>query len=271
MSKVIVISGIALLALSAMTAGWMAQRDSSVANVVEESADNQLIDDNYEENITAALASIAIQVPIVAIDKTAMEGVYQVVLQNEDTLYINASGSYFIAGDLYHNSADGFENLSEAAKLQARAAYNDVRKGFLDEVDPASYITYAANGQEKAVITVFTDVECPYCRKLHSEMKQYNDLGITVHYAAYPRAGIGSTAYNKMVSAWCSADPQQALDELKQMKSIPVASCDNPVADQYNLGRKIGVQGTPAIVAADGTMIPGYIPPQQLAQRLGIL
>ena len=255
MSKFTAICGTLLLALVAVVGGWAARFPSA----------------SYEDNIKAALASINEQVPIVAIDETAIEGVYQVVLQNEDTLYIDATGNYFIAGDLYRNGADGFENLSEPAKEQARAAYNEVRKDLLDQVDPASFITYAASGQEKASVTVFTDVECPYCRKLHAEMKQYNDLGITVHYAAYPRAGIGSSAYTKMVSAWCSANPQQALNDLKQMKSIPTANCDNPVADQYNLGRKLGVQGTPAIVAADGTMIPGYLPPQRLAQKLGIL
>ncbi|AJQ94480.1 DsbC family protein [Gynuella sunshinyii] len=260
MNKLIGLLGVVAVGAIAATGGWMvAQNPTAVATTAD------------KEAIKAALASIDKQVPIVSIDESDLDGMYQVVLQNEDTLYVDASGDYFVIGDLYRNGESGFENLSEPAKLKARAAYNEVRKGILDQVDPASYITYAASAPEKTVVTVFTDVECPYCRKLHAEMAQYNKLGITVRYAAYPRAGIGSSAYNKMVSAWCSPDPREAMNNLKQMKSIPSTNCNSPVAEQFNVGRQIGVQGTPAIVAADGTMIPGYVPAEQLAQRLGIL
>ena len=119
-----------------------------------------------------------------------------------------------------------------------------------------------------ASVLVFTDTDCGYCRKLHQEMADYNALGIEVRYVAYPRAGLGSPTYERMVSAWCAAEPLAALTRLKNGDSIPSKTCVNPVADQYELGQQIGLSGTPTIVLADGRMLPGYTPAAQLAEIL---
>jgi len=130
-------------------------------------------------------------------------------------------------------------------------------------------IVYKAEN-EKAHITVFTDVDCVYCRMLHKEVSQLNDFGVTVRYLAYPRSGIGSESYQKMVSVWCSDDPKEWLSEAKLGKKIPENKCVNPVADQFSLGNEVGVRGTPSIVLGDGTFVPGYLPAVELVKRLGL-
>ena len=121
---------------------------------------------------------------------------------------------------------------------------------------------------EKHVITVFTDVDCGYCRKLHNQMSEYNDLGITVRYLAYPRAGIPSANADEMQAVWCAKDPLQAMTDAKAGKNIKAASCDIDISKQYRLGMSFGINGTPAMILEDGTMIPGYQPPENLLQTI---
>jgi thiol:disulfide interchange protein DsbC len=177
--------------------------------------------------------------------------------------YGTEDGRYLFAGDLYEVGDTELVNLAEVGRVEKR-------KTLMASVDPADMLIFPASVPRKAVITVFTDVDCGYCRKLHQEVPELNSLGIEVRYLAYPRAGIGSRAYEKIVSAWCSEDPNAAITKLKAGESIPDATCTNPVAAQYNLGREIGVSGTPAIVLEDGQLLPGYVPAADLARRLGI-
>ena len=114
-------------------------------------------------------------------------------------------------------------------------------------------LVYKAKNQ-KHVITVFTDITCGYCRKLHSEMKELNDDGITVRYLAFPRQGVPSPMPDNMRSVWCAADPLKAMTDAQNGKSVPVAKCDADIAGQYHLGGVLGVNGTPAIVLENGTL-----------------
>lgn len=229
------------------------------------------ISDEVAQGLVKILAPVSNQIPILTIRQSPMAGVYEVVLKNEQVLYVGESGHYFVVGDMFTLVDGELANVSEAAKNIARSASNQARSEKLSKVDSSTYITYPASDVELAVVTIFTDVDCPYCRKLHSEMKGYNDLGITIQYAAYPRAGVGSKAYNQMVSAWCSENPNTALDALKRMKQIPVVTCENPVDMHMILGDSIGVTGTPAIFIEGGGLIPGYVPPAQLAAQLGLI
>jgi len=115
---------------------------------------------------------------------------------------------------------------------------------------------------------VFTDIDCGYCRKLHADMDKYNAQGIRVRYLFYPRAGLRSESYRKAVSVWCADDRKAAMTAAKTGRPLPARSCVNPVADQYNLGRQLGVRGTPALVLEDGEIIPGYVPPDKLRTML---
>jgi thiol:disulfide interchange protein DsbC len=117
-------------------------------------------------------------------------------------------------------------------------------------------------------ITVFTDVSCPYCVKLHREVPELNEMGIRVRYVFYPRAGKGSGAYNAMVSVWCAEDQQAALTAAKFGGEVEPATCDNPVDEHLALAREFGLRGTPAIVTDSGRLIPGYAPAKQLAAQV---
>jgi len=139
--------------------------------------------------------------------------------------------------------------------------------GLLDSVDESKQITFAPE-YPKYDLMVFTDIDCGYCRKLHAQKAEYNQQGIAIHYMAFPRAGIGSNSYDKFVSVWCASEQREALTEAKAGTDPEPKQCDNPIAEQYELGRELGVSGTPSLVMADGQMIPGYVPPEQLRQRL---
>ena len=122
----------------------------------------------------------------------------------------------------------------------------------------------------KATITVFTDIDCGYCRKLHQTVPELNRLGVAVRYLAYPRAGVGSASYDKAVAAWCADDPQKALTRCESRQRYRDETCANPVAEQYAMGDAFGVTGTPAVVYEDGTLQAGYLPAAEMARRLGI-
>jgi len=156
-----------------------------------------------------------------------------------------------------------FGNLAEQDRVEKRQA-------LMASVDVHDMVVFPAGGERKAIINVFTDVDCGYCRKLHQEVPELNELGVEVRYLAYPRAGIGSRSYEKIVSAWCSDDRKGAITALKAGEEIPDSNCTNPVASQYELGHEVGVSGTPAIVLEDGRLLPGYMPADQLVQAIGI-
>ena len=141
----------------------------------------------------------------------------------------------------------------------------------LASVKESDMIIFSPKGETKAHVTVFTDVTCFYCQKLHQEVPQLNAMGVEVRYLAYPRAGLKSDGYNKLASAWCADNRQDILTKLKAKQPVPEKSCDpNPIAQQYQLGQQMGVRGTPAIVTEDGKLIPGYKPAADLVAGLGL-
>ncbi len=194
-----------------------------------------------------------------------IKGIYQGLINNgEGVIYVTEDAEYFFPGDMIQVTQDGFVNITENQK-------NGLRKTLLADVSRDDMIIFSPKGEVKASIAVFTDVDCGYCQKLHQEVPKLNELGVEVKYLAYPRAGIGSASYKKVVSAWCADDRQEALTKLKRREFIPEKLCDtNPIAKQFSLARKVGVTGTPALVLEDGTLIPGYMKADQLANRLGI-
>jgi thiol:disulfide interchange protein DsbC len=199
-----------------------------------------------------------------SIRPSAVPGLYEVVY-GQQFFYVSADGRYAVGGDLV--DVEGRVNLSEERRTEMRAEKVKQYKGAIDKLTKDA-IVYAPAGQRKHVITVFTDVDCGYCRKLHSGMKEMNDLGIEVRYLAYPRAGVGSPTYKKMVSVWCAKDQKKAMDQVKGGGEPKETKCENTIAQQYALGQSLGVSGTPTILLEDGRMVPGYLPPAQLAQML---
>jgi thiol:disulfide interchange protein DsbC len=193
----------------------------------------------------------------IAISETPIDGILQVQI-NSDIVYVTADGQYLLQGQIME--IDSRTNITDQAK-------SGIRVGLLAELKADEQITYSPENP-KYDLLVFTDIDCGYCRKLHNQMTEYNEEGIAIHYLAFPRAGVGSNSYDKFVSVWCSDDQQSAMTLAKNGSDPEPQKCPNPVADQYELGRELGVTGTPALVTADGTLIPGYMPPAQLRQRL---
>lgn len=213
--------------------------------------------------ITNALKRARPQLQIVDIKPAAVPGLHSVRVAGGPTLYATPDGKHFIAGELYQVTDTELVNLTE----QERAGE---RKQLLATIPQDQTINFSPK-ETKGTVFVFTDVDCFYCQKLHHGMDKMNELGIEVRYLAYPRAGIGSPSYKKVASAWCADNKQEAMNKLKNREEIPLNVCEsNPVAQQFALGEQMGVNGTPAIFLADGTLIPGYVPPEELAKRLGI-
>lgn len=215
-----------------------------------------MADEATEAKLKEKLISIFKQAPT-SIKTTQVAGVYEIAYGME-LLYISADGKYFFNGDMIELATR--KNLTEKTRSTAR-------KTEMDKYDASKMIAYKAK-DEKHVLTVFTDIDCPYCVKMHKDVGKLNEKGITVQYMLYPRAGLGSASYKKAVSAWCAENPQEALTKAKNRESIPEKSCDNPVADQYQLGGKLGVTGTPALLTETGHLIPGYVPVDRLILML---
>lgn len=217
---------------------------------------------SIEQNIIAKkFADVRPEFVVSGVEKSDIEGIYIVNFSDHSSVYYVLKGDYFFTGGVLQIKNKSFVDVKE----------RHLRRIALAKLDPNEMIIYPAKGEKKASITVFTDVDCHYCRKLHNEITQINELGIEVKYVAFPRAGVNSPVYNKMVSAWCSTDKQDALNKLKNDQPVFTAACDdNPVAAQYNLGQRLGVTGTPAIVMESGKLLPGYLPADKLALALGI-
>lgn len=220
-----------------------------------------------EDKSAAIREQLAAKLPglkITSVQASPATGLYEIQAKNGDTVYATEDGQFLLTGDLLQLTDSGLTNVTEARRAQQRAQA-------LADYGDKSAIIFPAKGKQKAEISVFTDIDCPYCRKLHSEVGQLNDMGITVKYYAFPRSGPNTPSFSKYVSVWCSLDQQKALTEAKQGGRIESKTCDNPVRAQFELGNRIGVTGTPAIVLEDGNMVRGYVPADKLAEGLGLM
>lgn len=199
------------------------------------------------------------------VETSPIDGLYIVRIDGTQFIYASESGEYIITGDMYKARPGLFVPVKDLAAAR-------IRKSMMDDVDKKDSIVFPAVDETRAVLYVFTDVDCGYCRKLHNEAVPGLTMnGVEVRYLAFPRAGIDSSSYRKIASAWCADNKQDALTALKNRKSIPENVCkDNPVAEQYALGQKIGVTGTPALIMEDGTLLPGYRPAPELLKMMGL-
>ena len=216
------------------------------------------------DKLKAALDSPAMGLKVGTVETSEIPGMYEVQFDNGPRVYATADGQYFILGDLFQVNAGQFVNLAEKRRDNERLASMQA----LDETD---MIVFAPEGETLAEITVFTDVTCFYCQKLHKEVPELNKRGVKVRYLAFPRGGVDSPGYRQLVGAWCADNPQETLTALKNKQAVPVTSCEpNPIAEQYQLGQAMGVRGTPAMITGTGQMIPGYQSADQLMVTLGL-
>ncbi len=195
-----------------------------------------------------------------AIAPSPVPGLYEIMI-GPRIFYVSADGRYLLNGSL-KDMTTGKDLTEEKMAVARRRA--------VDAVGENNMLVFG-NGDEKYTVDVFTDVDCGYCRKLHSQIEDYNKEGIRIRYMFYPRAGLNSSSAEKAVSVWCSDDRKQAMTLAKQGQQIPRKVCENPVSEHYHLGQLVGVRGTPALVLEDGRLLSGYLPPKKLRRRLDAL
>ena len=210
-----------------------------------------------EDRARQAILAINPEIRIDAISTAPLDG-FQEVIVGGQALYVSDDGKYLLQGSLYD---------IEAKRDVSQAGVAEVRRRLLAAV-PASERIVFAPPSPKYTVSVFTDVECGYCRRLHQDIAEYNKRGIAIEYLAFPRMGIDTPDYRLMVSVWCAKDRRKALTDAKEGRDVPSASCENPVARHYELGQRVGLTGTPMIITASGVSMPGYLPPDALLSAL---
>lgn len=216
-------------------------------------------DEASDKAIRKTLESLNLEIPVDSISKSPLNGLYEVSLKGGRVLYASADGQFVMQGNLYQIQGGKPVNLTEKVERQAISKT-------INGIPAADMVVYPAVGETKSHITVFTDTTCPYCHKLHEEVPELNKRGIEVRYVAFPRQGLGSPGDEQLQAVWCSKDRRDAMDRMVDGKNIKSPKCENPVTRQFQIGQSIGVNGTPAIVLADGQLIPGYQPAAQVAK-----
>jgi thiol:disulfide interchange protein DsbC len=192
------------------------------------------------------------------VSRSAVDGWYT-VHRGAVVAYISADGRYLLQGDMI--DLDSQVNLSEKTR-------NVARRDVMSTLEDDRTILFSPE-EVKHRVTVFTDVECTFCRKLHSQIDEYLAAGIEVRYLLYPRNGPSSSSWGVSENVWCSRDRNSALTAAKQGREFESQKCDaSAISEHYLLGQKIGLTGTPAIVFEDGTLVSGYLPPANLSSRL---
>jgi thiol:disulfide interchange protein DsbC len=209
------------------------------------------------QNVRAGMGKILKSGKISSIQPSVIEGLYEVMV-GPQLYHVTGDGKHLFSGKLF--DIEKREDLTTPKISKAKATY-------IESIGEDNMVIFAPD-EYKHTVTVFTDIDCGYCRKLHEEMKDYNDLGIRVRYMMYPRAGIGSESYQKAVSVLCADDRNEAMTLSKAGEEIPVKNCENPVNDHFELGQLLGVNGTPAIFLENGDMLPGYIPAKKMSSIL---
>ena len=210
-----------------------------------------------EERAIQALHAINPRIEVDHVGAAPLPGFREAVVGGQ-MVYISDDGRYLLQGALF--------DVQEKTDL-SQAGMAEVRRRLLATIPASERIVFAPDNPDYTV-SVFTDVECGYCRKLHEDIGEYNRLGIAIEYLAFPRMGPASEDFGKMVSVWCASDRRAALTAAKEGRRVPSVNCTSPVARHYDIGRRVGLTGTPMIVTADGTQMPGYMPPADLRAAL---
>ena len=210
--------------------------------------------------VTDAIMSLVPNAKVDSVNKSALPGFYEVVTGGQ-VVYVSADGKYLLQGAL-------FDMANKKDLTEARLS--GLRKDLVDKVPKSKRIVFAPK-DPKYTVTVFTDIDCGYCRKLHNDIAKYNEQGIAVEYLWFPRSGPNTPSFDKAVSVWCAADRNKAFSEAKAGADPKPAKCDNPISEEFELGQRVGINGTPTVIAPDGTQIGGYLPPEAMRQRLDSL
>lgn len=210
-----------------------------------------------ENAIRQALAKSMPSITVESVKPSEISGLFEVTVGG-NIFYVSGDGKYLIQGHLVDVAAR--TDLTEE-KLSG------TRKQAIEKLGLDKMIVFKPK-VSKYTVSIFTDIDCGYCRKLHSEIDQYMAQGITIQYLFFPRAGKGSDSYSKAVSVWCADDRKAALTAAKKGDKLEAKTCDNPVDQHMQLAEDFEVKGTPMIVTEKGNIFPGYLPAKQLAEAL---
>jgi thiol:disulfide interchange protein DsbC len=191
------------------------------------------------------------------VKSSEIKGLFEVTVGG-NVFYVSDDGKYLIQGHLIDVASH--TDLTES-KL------GGARKLALEKLGVNKMIVFKPK-ISKYTVSIFTDIDCGYCRKLHSELDQYMVEGITIQYLFYPRAGKGSDSYHKAISVWCADDRKAALTAAKKGEIPAVKTCDNPIDEHMKLADEFEVKGTPMIITEKGNIYPGYLPAKQLVEAL---
>ncbi len=189
---------------------------------------------------------------------TPIPSLYEVNV-GSGVFYVTRDGRYALSGSLIE--WDTGRNLTEQALSKGRLSV-------LETIPESKMIVFEPTGEARHTITTFTDIDCPYCRKMHAEMAELNDLGIRVRYMLFPRTGVDSPSYDKAVSVWCATDRQTELTQAKNGVTPPARECENPVEEHMALAEQLGLRGTPMTITDGGETIMGYVPARDLLDRM---
>jgi len=218
---------------------------------------------SVEEAIAARLPGIEVE----QIRPTPIAGLWEISV-GQQVVYVSEDGRYLVRGDIIDMMTSQSlteERVGELHDLMTQRLLSALEKDF----DESRMIVFSPE-KPKHTVTVFTDIDCGFCRRLHRDIDDYTALGIKVRYVFLPLAGPGSASWAKADAVWCSADRNDAMTRAKLGEDVQATEpCeDTPVAEHYRLSRDLGIQGTPALVTEDGEFRSGYLPAEQLAAWL---
>lgn len=217
-----------------------------------------LTTDAVRASIEERLQSMGVEAEIDRISETPVENVFMVRL-GTDIVFFSADGRYLLQGEMI--DLQRRESVSEVW-------FRDERAERLGGLNPAFFLTYPAHGETDHVVTVFTDIDCPYCQRMHDQMPGYNAAGIEVRYVQFPRAGIDSPSYQKAVDVWCADDPLLAMGAAKAGRAVESPICDHPIDQHFALARELGINATPTFISQRGVLHRGLMSPEELRSRL---
>jgi len=210
--------------------------------------------ERLERTLATRFPGVALGEPV----PTPVPGLYRLTVSGQ-VVYVSADGRYLISGRMV--DLDTREDLTERVLAAERVRV-------LDAVPEERMIVFEPEGEVRHTLTTFTDIDCPFCRKMHGEMAAINGYGIRVRYLLFPRAGFPSVSYDKAVSVWCAPDPRAEMTRSKRGAMPEKRDCPNPVEEHMALARRLGLQGTPFTITDTGRAITGYVPARRLFESL---
>ncbi|WP_240095769.1 DsbC family protein [Thermomonas flagellata] len=246
------------LAACAQPAAPQAQGGAKIAVSAPAAAPAPAGEGEVEARVRAVLRQLSDRIQVDSVRPAPFPG-FREVIAGGQVVYVSDDGKYLIQGNVL--DIPRRRDLTEDAM-------GSVRAKVLAGIPMADRIVFSPAGTPKHRVVVLTDIECGYCRKFHSEIAQHLANGIQVEYLAFPRAGLGSEDYRKMVAVWCADDRRKALTDAKNDRPVPMRTCKTPVDMEYRAGLQMGLTGTPMVLTEDGQLLGGYMPPAVLLQRL---